>query len=78
VIRYDYDDFIGRLRAAGCVVERQSVMQRRDGRSIEVWVIAYGDRERAMQIGPGDAPLSYSVVDSIVRGLGLPRGNFDL
>jgi len=78
VVAYDYDEFIKRLRAAGCVAKRVQVAQRGDGRSVEVFVISFGGRDRTMQIGPGDAPLAPSVVESIVDGLRLPRRSFGL
>lgn len=79
MIGYDYDEFIRRLRAQpGCTAERIKVAQRSDGRGVEVWVIERDGRQRTMQIGPGDAPLAYSVVEAIVSGLDLPRGPFGL
>jgi hypothetical protein len=78
LLPYDYDGFIERLRAHGCVAQRTQVAQRADGRSIEVWSVVRSGREATFQIGPGDAPLAPTTVRSVLDRVGLPRGGFDL
>lgn len=72
----DYDEFLRLLRQEGCTVRRATVRRWPDGRICETYAISIGEKERTLQIGPGDRPLAESLVASIVRDLGLPLGRF--
>jgi hypothetical protein len=72
----EYEELIERLRALGCDVQRISVDRKTDGRTIEVFVARRGGVERTFQVGPGDLPMPFSVLDSLVRRLGFSMAEF--